>query len=112
MLANLRKCYEVHSAEYERKRKRNDFEFEEILKFLAQAFKALEEGELNAKKQRPLGLNEDLLAKSTLESPYYVEIVKHVWFTSANMSAEMLTKGLINSNQVLEFLQFMSQNIE
>lgn len=54
----------------------------EVPKFMNRAVSAIQLPELDSEKPRPVGLNEDLILRSSLASPFLAEAVKRAWFAS------------------------------
>ncbi len=55
---------------------------------MSRAINALQIREYKSEKQRPDGINEDLILESSLCNPFISQIMKHTWFVLANNAAE------------------------
>jgi|SRR5258708_37246837 len=63
-----------------------------VLIFMSQAIDVLQIREFNSEKQRPNGINEDLLLDSSFSMPFIARIMKCTWFTLANDVTNTLSK--------------------
>ena len=68
----------------------DDLDAWKMPEFMRCAVESLEMVEENARKPRPLGLNEDLFLDLTLASPFFVEAIKKAWFVYIKKDKGML----------------------
>src|SRR5260221_819757 len=79
----------------------DDCNAEKVPEFMGCVVESLEMVELNSRKPRPLGLNEDLLLELVLSSPIFAEAIKKAWFIYAKR----------NGGTLPEHIQKLKENI-
>src|SRR5260221_7047194 len=67
----------------------DDCNTEKVPEFMGCVVESLEMLELNSRKPRPLGLNEDLLLEPVLSSPFFVAPIKTPWVIYAKRNVGM-----------------------
>ncbi len=72
----------------------DDCNAEKVPEFMGCVVESLEMVELDSRKPRPPGLNEDLLLELVLSSPFFVEAIKKAWFVYAKRNGGMLAEHM------------------
>ena len=72
----------------------DDCNTEKVPEFMGCVVESLEMVELNSRKPRPPGLNEDLLLEPVLSSPFFAEAIKKAWFVYAKRNGGTLPEHI------------------